>query len=469
MIQLTETQRKMTMLGCYLLMFTVTAFGMSLATIQEPVLEQMNGAETFSLVTLISSIGMTLMTPVGGRLVDSYGCKKVAVISCIIAVISGLLIGMIRVLPVFIVLRVVLNMALGTFTTIPYILASKVNPRNKVSVAFGMLATMIAVGAFLGAWLAGFFMDHSLIFLAISFPVLPLALGLFCIWKYLDEPAPASKVTLDWGGVIMLSVGMSCVLVALSYGPKVGWFNWWVIAGFMLGVAILIYMYSYESKQKFALIPTGILQSKEYMLLVAITFCTVFYSIAMSSYLPMEIINVTGNSGQAGMLQLPKTIVSLFVPAMCGAWVAKKLTNSWKAMALASIFIFVPCVMLIFVGTHMPIWFVWLAVGLTGIGDAYRSVTVTPAAQLLLKPEDLGIGTALIGFFMSLANTISASIDGIAFDSLQAQFEGLVGMTKGVDTTFLLSAAFALLGLILTVLFLRPMIESRASKEQAKQ
>lgn len=137
-------------------------------------------------------------------------------------------------------------------------------------------------------------------------------------------------------------------------------------------------------------------------------------------------------------------------------------------MALACIFIIVPSIMLIFVGVHMPIWVVWVAVGLTGIGDAYRSVTVTPAAQLLLKPEDLGIGTALIGFFMSLANTISASIDGIAFDSLQAQFEGLVGMTKGVDTTFLLSAAFAIIGLILTLLFLRPMIESQARKEQAK-
>lgn len=463
MIQLTETQRKMTMLGCYLLMFTVAAFGMSLATIQMPILEQMNGTGSFSLMTLIASIALTLMTPVGGRLVDALGCKKVAVVSCIIAIVAGIAMGLFMILPVFFALRVILSLAIGAFTTIPYILAGKINPRDKVSLAFGILATMIAVGTFLGSWLAGFFMDHGMTFLAISFPVVPLAIGTFLIWKFLKEPATGAKLSLDWGGLILLTVGMSCLLIAISYGPAVGWFNWWVMLGFLVGIATLIVMYNYEAKQANALIPVNILRSKEYMLLIAITFASIFYMTSVSYYLPMEISAVTGNATLAGSLQLPKTILMLFVPAMVGAWVAKSLSNQWKAMALACIFVAIPSIAMIWVGPNMPIWVMMLLVGITGIGDAYRSVTVTPAAQLLLKPEDMGIGTAMVGFFISLSGTISASIDGIAFDSLQQAEEGLAGITHGVDTTFLLSAGIAIIGLILAVMALRPMVEVRVA------
>ncbi|MDE5759191.1 MAG: hypothetical protein K2H85_11345, partial [Allobaculum sp.] len=123
------------------------------------------------------------------------------------------------------------------------------------------------------------------------------------------------------------------------------------------------------------------------------------------------------------------------------------------------------CGVLVFTGTHMPIWFIMGMVGLTGFADAFRSVSITPAAQKLLRPQDMGIGTSMIGFFITLANTISATVDGIAYDSLVAKTPGLVGLTQGIDTTFLLSAGVALVGILLTLLFFRPMWDAKMAQK----
>ena len=88
----------------------------------------------------------------------------------------------------------------------------------------------------------------------------------------------------------------------------------------------------------------------------------------------------------------------------------------------------------------------------------------TPAAQEILNPADLGIGTSMIGFTITLANSIAATVDGIAYDSLSASIPGIVGMSHGIDTTFLISAGVGVIGLLLTVLFFRPMLRKRAQK-----
>ena len=47
-------------------------------------------------------------------------------------------------------------------------------------------------------------------------------------------------------------------------------------------------------------------------------------------------------------------------------------------------------------GASIMIYFVALAV--TGIAESFRAVSITPTAQAMLAPEDMGIGTSLVNF-----------------------------------------------------------------------
>lgn len=461
-------QNRFIMIGCYFLMFTLAAYGLSLATIQQPMLDSMGGGAYFSLVTLISSIGMTIMTPVGGRLMDGLGSRKLTVYGGLISLAAGLVMAFIPNLWVFLIARVIFSMAQGATASVPYIVARQVNPPQKLSTVFGMLATIMSVGGFLGSWLAGILMQNGLMSLAVAFPCITLAIGTWIIWKYMDDTHNGA-MHMDWLGFILLSLCLASLLLSLNFGPKMGWFSLWIVLGFIVGVCALLAFIAWENKTASPLIPMSIFKEKQYIMLLSIAFCTVFYIVAMNTYLPMAVQNVLqAGTGVSGSLQLPKTIVLVLVPTAFGIWVAKKPSNTWKALAIACISVIVACGLLVFVGVKMPVWFIMIMVGITGIADAMRSVSLTPAAQRILKPQDLGIGTSLIGFTITLSNTIAATVDGIAYDSLVREVPGIVGVTHGIDTTFLLSAGVALVGLFLTILFFRPMLEKRAAEKAAK-
>ncbi|MDE5758152.1 MAG: MFS transporter, partial [Allobaculum sp.] len=392
-----------------------------------------------------------IMTPVGGRLVDGLGSKKLTLWAGTITLVSALIMAFVPNLWIFMIMRVIFSMAQGTIASIPYILAREVNPPQKLNTVFGMLATIMAVGGFIGSWLAGFLMQQNLMSIAVAFPCLTLAMGIWLIVRNMSEDSHTRTLHMDWVGLILLSITLACLLLALNFGPKMGWYNNWVVAGFIVGICGLLGLVYWENKMDSPLIPMSLFQQKEYVLLLAIAFTLVYYTIAMNTYLPMAVQNILKASPSiSGSLQLPKTIVLVLVPSFIGMWVARNTSNTWKALALGGLSILISCGVLVFTGTHMPIWFIMGMVGLTGFADAFRSVSITPAAQKLLRPQDMGIGTSMIGFFITLANTISATVDGIAYDSLVAKTPGLVGLTQGIDTTFLLSAGVALVGISLT-------------------
>lgn len=64
-IQLPKAKKNMVQLGCVCLMLSIAMFGLSLSTLQAPILEEMNAMSYFSLLTVFSSLGLSIMTPIG--------------------------------------------------------------------------------------------------------------------------------------------------------------------------------------------------------------------------------------------------------------------------------------------------------------------------------------------------------------------------------------------------------------------
>ena len=87
----------------------------------------------------------------------------------------------------------------------------------------------------------------------------------------------------------------------------------------------------------------------------------------------------------------------------------------------------------------------FLLLGLTGIAESLRSVSLTPAAQATLAPQDMGIGTSLISFVNSLSNLLASASLGIVYDLNAA--EGTVSaIASGVNGVFLTTAIISVAG-----------------------
>ena len=154
-IPLPKAKKNMVQLGCICLMLSIAMFGLSLATLQAPVLEEMNAMNYFSLLTIFSSLGLAIMTPIGGKLGDLLGRRNIVIISGTICAVCGIGMGFVRALIPFMILRLLLGAAQGAFTAAPYILVREINEPKDVPKAMGLLSSSIAVGGFVGSIIAG--------------------------------------------------------------------------------------------------------------------------------------------------------------------------------------------------------------------------------------------------------------------------------------------------------------------------
>jgi MFS family permease len=308
-----------------------------LATLQAPILEEMNAMSYFSLLTIFSSLGLSIMTPIGGKLGDLLGRRNIVIISGTICAICGIGMGFVRSLVPFMILRLLLGAAQGAFTAAPFILAREINEPKDVPKAMGLLSSAVAVGGFGGSIIAGILTDMGLLNVAIMFPAIPLLIGVILIGLNLPNKKREGNVNIDIPGIIALAITLTGILLALNYGPKIGWTQPGILAGFAVGIIALFVLVKVENKAAEPIIPMSLFKNKNYVTLLAVGFICYFYMTAMNTYAPLAVQKVLGQStAVSGSLQMPRTIITILLPMAAGAWVGKKAQNSWKAMSIAT-------------------------------------------------------------------------------------------------------------------------------------
>lgn len=173
-IPLPEKKRKFVQAGCICMMLSVAMYGLVFATLTSPILESVNAMGYVGLFSIFSALGLSIMTPIGGKLGDLIGRRNIVVIPGIICAVCGIAFAFVRSLVPLMILRFLISLAQGAFTAAPYIITGLINERKKVPKAMGMLATSIAVGGFGGSILAGVLTDMGMLKAAIIMPAIPL-------------------------------------------------------------------------------------------------------------------------------------------------------------------------------------------------------------------------------------------------------------------------------------------------------
>ena len=163
-----------------------------------------------------------------------------------------------------------------------------------------------------------------------------------------------------------------------------------------------------------------------------------------------------------GALQMPRTLLTIILPTIAGVWVGKKTANAWKAMVVATVFVVIPMAMMAFTTPSTSIMLYFIALTVTGIAESFRAVSITPTAQATLEPHDMGVGTSLVNFANSLAQTISAAAFAVAYNACTASDPTNTAFIKnGVNAVFIVAAVVTAAGFILAVAVIRPLINEK--------
>ncbi|MDY6065187.1 MAG: MFS transporter [Finegoldia sp.] len=451
---LPKNKRIMASIGSIFLILTLQLSGQSLNTIQGPLLESMGGAQYFSLAPLAAILGMTILTPIGGKLGDIFGRRNIVLFSGIVIFICKIAISFTSSPVVHVFFRFMLGAASGCFISVPFILAREINEESFVPKMMGFLASGMAIGGLLGGVIAGALMDMGHIKLAILFPIITLVIGVTLITVSLPNQKSVNKAKVDVVGIITLAISLTILVLALNFGPKVG-LNLKIILGIVIGIVFGVIFIKNEKKAENPIVPLHLLSNKSYVVLLAIGFIGYFYNTAMNVYAPKVVIDVMQQpKSVAGMLQLPRTIITMILPIFTGAWVAKKFTNHKISMLIATGLTAIPMFVMAFAGSGKGVILYMAMLGVTGIAESFRGVSVTTVAQTRLEAHELGIGTALVNFVNTFASLAAASIFGIAYD-IKTKADPLdpARILAGADLTYIIAGIVGVIG-VLIVLFM---------------
>lgn len=457
-IPLPKGKKNAVQIGCICMMLSVAMYGLVFATLTAPILEKVNAMGYVSLFSILAGLGVSIMTPIGGKLGDLIGRRNIVVIPGIICAVCGIAFTFVRSLVPLMILRLLIGVSQGAFMAAPYIIVGLINERKDVPKAMGMLATSIAVGGFGGSIIAGILTDMGLLSAAIIMPAIPLIIGVVLIGFNMPNQKREGKVTIDVSGIVMLVVSLCGILYALNFGSSIGWGQPSIIIGFVIGIIALVVFINIEKKAKEPLIPLKLFKNSQYTVLLIVGFICYFYQLAMNVYAPIGAMKVMGvSTSVAGALQMPRTIITIFLPTIAGVWVGKKSSNAWKAMVIGTLFAGLPMLAMGFTTTTTSIIVYFVALTITGIAESYRCVSITPSAQAMLSQEDMGVGTSLVNFVNSLANTIAPAVFGVAYNlNTATDPTNVTFIQNGVNAVFLLAGVVSIIGLVLVLFIVRP-------------
>jgi len=462
-IKLEKRTKSLVQLGAICLTISIACYGLALSTLITPILEDMDAMGYVAQFAIFSSLGITIMTPIGGKLGDIFGRRKIVVIAGIACFLFSLGIAFAGNLPVLMISRFGVGFAQGAFMAAPYIIVGLINDKKDVPKAMGLLAMALSVGGFVGSIIAGVLTDLGLLKVAILFPAIPLLLGIVLIAFFYPEDKVSSKHRIDYVGMLLLTASLCGILLPLNFGASMGWTNPIIIGSFVAGILVTVWLIRYESKIEQPIIPVNMFKHRDYLAFVLVGFLSFFYRSAMDTYSPLGAINIMGASTTiAGSLQFPRTVVTMFLPIIAGAWVGKSRSNLWKAMAISAALSAFPMIAMGFASASTSILLYFVSLTITGIAESYRGVSITPAAQGCLDPADIGVGTALVNFANSLAGSLSATIYGVIYNFFTVSDPtNRMNIQRGVNTVFFTAGAITLISLILVLLWIKPMIKKQ--------
>ena len=98
-IPLPKGKKNTVQAGCVCLMMSISMYGLVFFTLTSPILERVNAMGYVSLFSIFAGLGVSIMTPIGGKLGDIIGRRNIVVIPGIICAIAGIAFAFARSLP----------------------------------------------------------------------------------------------------------------------------------------------------------------------------------------------------------------------------------------------------------------------------------------------------------------------------------------------------------------------------------
>ncbi len=414
MYSLTSRERTFTLIGLLVGLFLAALDQTIVATALPRILLDLHGLNLYVWVVTGYLLAATAMIPVYGKLSDLFGRKRVLLFGIAVFLAGSVLSGQARSMVELIAFRTLQGLGGAaifsvTFTVVADLFAPAERGRYQ-----GLFGAVFGMASVVGPWLGGLLTDN-LSWRWVFYINLPLGLiaVLFIAFQMPSLRNPdAARSRVDWGGAILLLVGLVPLLLALSLGGvEYPWGSWQILVLFAGGAAGLAAFALVERRVSSPVLPYHFFRNRTYVTgILASAFIGGAAYFGAIVFLPAFMVLVTGASaGRAGL-----TITPLVLGVVTGSFVSGQIVSRIKrykivllvagGLALAG-FVTLNTIDASVTSGGM-IWRM-IIVGL-GIGPTLPLFTL--AVQNAVPPSEMGAATSSAIFFRQIGAIVGLAV-----------------------------------------------------------
>lgn len=357
-------------------------------------------------------LSAAVFTPIVGRLGDMFGKARVLRIVLVILCVGTALAGIASSIGVLIVARLIQGVAGGVFPLAFGIIRDEF-PREKVAGSIGLVSALLGIGGGFGVVLAGVIVDHLSYHWLFWIPLVGVVISTAMAFFFVPESPITSPGRINWSGAILMSIGLSGVLLAISQGPSWGWGSGRTVGVFLAGLAFLAVWVRNERRAAEPLVDMammrirGVWTTNVTALLIGVGMYASFVLTPLLVQLPKDTgFGFGASATAAGIYLLPSALSMLVAGSMVGRIEAR--FGSKPPLMVGAAFTGISFLLLAF--AHSEPFEIYLASLLQGVGMGLAFASMANLIVQNVRPEQTGVATGMNTVARSLGGALGAQI-----------------------------------------------------------
>ncbi|MGN9811086.1 MDR family MFS transporter [Micromonospora sp. BQ11] len=402
------------MTGMLLAALDQTIVGTALPTI----VGELGGINHYSWVVTAYLLASTASTPLYGKMADLYGRRPVFLFSIGTFLLGSLLAGLSQDMTQLIVTRGIQGLGAGGLLTLAFtIISDVVAPRERGRYQ-GLFGAVFGIASVAGPLVGGYFAETDwrwIFYINVPLGILALAV---CSRVLRLIPFTRRDHAIDWLGAGLLVAGVSCLLLALSWGGnEYPWGSGVIVGLFVAGAVLGVLFVVQEARVAEPILPLRLFRSATFALANAAGFVLGLVMFGSIIFIPLYLQIVKGASPtRSGLLMLPMMAGIIVTSVLTGRAMSRIGRYKWFPVIGAAV---LTVGMLLFtrleVDTSLWVAFGFMVVIGVGLGLCMQSLIL--AVQNAVSMRDLGAGTSSATFFRSLGGSFGVAILGALLSS----------------------------------------------------
>ena len=214
--------------GLTLAVLSVGALAFALSqTMVAPALPELQhefGASTTAVTWVLTAylLSASVATPIAGRLGDMFGKERLLLIVQALFALGSLIAALGSSLEMVIAGRAIQGLGGAAFPLSFGIIRDEF-PREKVATGIGLISATFGIGGGAGLVLAGLMVDHLSYHWIFWLGLIVVVIAIVTTHLFVPESPVKSPAKIDWGGALLLSAALVCLLLGVSEGNTWGW------------------------------------------------------------------------------------------------------------------------------------------------------------------------------------------------------------------------------------------------------